>query len=152
MVKVQKTISLDEYTGPLAEEKGNFSAWVRHALIEDDQKSRRRATEVGQEGELVHIAKRFNNNYQTDLCWPFHPNGVCTLCWPDGPPTNAHWRDWVRGEWDLREGARPPGVGFSEEMWAEKGESDPQSRGGTEIKTPQRQYVRRLLAWLWNWI
>jgi len=147
MVKVQKTISLDEFTGPLAEQKGNFSAWVRAALIEDDQKSRLRATEIGQDGELVHIAMR-----QGGLCWPFHPNGVCTLCWPDGPPTNQAWREWVRGEWDLREGEKPPGVGFNEDLPADKGENDPQMGGETETKTPERRYVRRLLAWLWNWI
>ena len=152
MTKVQKSISLDEYTAPIANEKGNFSEWVRNQLIADKQQSMVKASQLGEDGELVHIAMRSKGK-----CWPFHPNGVCTLCWPQGPPTDADWRSVVRGEWEHEDW--PPGTGWGEIQGEDELESIHSavqtaceicgSNGGSKRHTHfVRRTFRKILTWL----
>ena len=138
-MKVVKSISLNEQTAPLAAGKINFSAWVRQALLDEAAQSRRKRPDGGNDH---HIAMRPS----VGLCWPFHGDGCCHLCWPDGPPTEEGWQALIQ---DKR--TKPEGQGWLSEdeeaiLLASKEENDPQ--------TPplRRRYVRRFLAWAWEWI
>ncbi len=152
-MKVVKSISLNEDTAPLAAAKVNFSAWVRKALLDEAALSRRKHPDGGNDH---HIAMRPSMG----VCWPFHAKGCCHLCWPDGPPTEEGWRTLMAETRVRQESHRPDlvevptlpeGQGWlSDEeeaaLLASKEENGP--------STPplRRRYVRRFLAWAWEWI
>lgn len=157
-MKVVKSISLNEQTAPLAAGKINFSAWVRQALLDEANLARRKSTVP----VTSHVQPTRAEGGQ--LCWPFHGDGCCHLCWPDGPPTEKEYSDWIASGTEIlspdmaerfpqaRARDEPPkGQGWlSDEeaalLLAPEGENDPQ--------TPplRRRYVRRFLAWAWEWI
>ena len=149
-MKVVKSISLDETTAPLANAKINFSAWVRQKLLDEVATTRRKAP-----GTPDHIQPTRAKSGQ--LCWPFHSDGCCHLCWPDGPPTEADYSSWVAsGTYTMHEAPKiqddpPEGQGWlSDEeealLLASQEQNDP--------STPplRRRYVRRFLSWCWEWV
>ena len=156
MGKHNKMISLDEQTLELAQAKhglaDGFSGWVRTQLLKERQIEFRIRAQKGENVE--HLAWRRT----MDICWPFHPEGVCVICWPDGPPDSTDWMQWAReetvivgDEFDFRvEWKSPPPQGLG---WLENDEMGdiPELVSGN---TPQseRKYVRRFLRWLWSWI
>lgn len=152
-LKVVKSISLNEKTAPLAEAKANFSLWVRQALLDEAMLTRRKPDTQ----EATHVQPTRAEGGL--LCWPFHEEGCCHLCWPEGPPTEADYSEWIAsGTYTIHEARKvmteeaPKGQGWltleeeSALLLASKEENGPH--------TPplRRRYVRRFLAWAWEWI
>lgn len=150
-LKVVKSISLNEETAPLANSKVNFSAWVRKKLLDEESVRRRKSPEVFDENS--HVAFRES----LGVCWPFHSSGCCPNCWPDGPPTEADWRKFMHPE-DFggfnREFEKPPLPGGQGWLSDEEEAILLASKDENASNTPplRRRYVRRTLAWLWEWI
>ncbi len=150
-MKVVKSISLNEDTAPLAAAKVNFSAWVRKALLDEAAQSRRKRPDGGK-GQ--HIAMRPSMG----VCWPFHGDGCCNLCWPDGPPTEEGWRTLMD---DHAASRNLSPLGYAKNLpegqgWLSEEEEAIllASKDENASNTPplRRRYVRRFLAWAWEWI
>jgi len=166
MVKIVKSISLDEHTAPIANSKRNFSAWVRQQLLEDIQyakpcvyfKVKHRALKV-YNPETGGWSKA-KDTITEEIC-----NGQakpsCVRCYPQGPPKQEDWLLYATGritkvelldsaaehwKWktdQIEEKKRQISEGISKNQ-----ENDPK-RGGDK---PKRAYVRRLLSFLWSFI
>ena len=143
-MKVVKSISLNEDTAPLAAEKVNFSAWVRKALLDEAAQSRRKKPDGGNDH---HIAMK----PAVGVCWPFHDNGCCHLCWPDGPPSETDWMELLSATTEKRYMSQPEGQG-----WLSEGEEAillaAKDENASNTPPLRRRYVRRFLAWAWEWI
>lgn len=165
MPKIVKSISLDERTAPIAEEKPNFSAWVREQLLNEisytipciyfevhhlDRAGKQiyddYYTEEGQKLKRKRITKEICNGMKKPHC---------SICYPEGPPEGEDWRLYTRRQidraelleraskrWEWRTNA------INDQSDLKKLENDPQSRGSK----PKRAYVRRLFVFIWSFI
>ena len=70
------SVSLDERTKALADEKQNFSKWVRTQLL--------------REASLTAGHQTAEGHRVDGLCNPM-TSVVCSLCWPDGRPARQDW-------------------------------------------------------------
>jgi len=151
MVKIVKSISLDENTAPLANAKDNFSAWVReqlyHEIIIERECSffTRSITErFWDEKSGLHQNRIVSDS---EVC-----NGMrkprCPKCYPDGSPKSEDWLEYVRFEIDLSELRQRTSERFQAIERAKNHENGP----STPHLRPQKKYVRRLLAWIWSYI
>jgi len=79
------TINLDDETKAIAATIPNLSWFVREAL-----RTHRDLTKI----KMVPD----HTTFQIDLecCNPFGVYGVCSLCWPDGPPLRSDWLNFSR--------------------------------------------------------
>jgi hypothetical protein len=83
------SVSLDEQTKALANQKNNFSRWVRQALLREASLTA---------GHQTAEAYRYDGR-----CNPM-TNLVCSICWPDGKPARQDWITYVNA---LRDGLEP---------------------------------------------
>jgi hypothetical protein len=159
MPKIVKSISLDEQTAPLAEEKTNFSSWVRQQLLEEIAytipctffKIKHKGKKMFDEESGSWILT--NDVIKEEIC-----NGVrkptCQTCYPDGPPEGDDWLLYVSNKIDkdellARAKARWQWRIDALEKKDSKNEENVPPMGGMK---PKRAYVRRLLTWIWSFI
>lgn len=163
MTKVVKSISLDERTAPLADEKSNFSRWVREQLLEEIQYLEPcvffKVKIAGQ--------KIWNETFEK---WGNEPDRIieeicngqkkpsCKKCYPEGPPKQEDWLKYANGRIDkteLLERAslhwkwRTDQINAIPDPGLSKNQENVPSMGGVK---PKRAYVRRLLTWIWSFI
>lgn len=74
------SVSLDEQTKALANQKNNFSRWVRQALLREASLTA---------GHQTAEQYRYDGH-----CNPM-TNLVCSICWPDGKPARQDWITYV---------------------------------------------------------
>jgi hypothetical protein len=94
MGRIVRSVSLDAETDKMAGEMGNFSKWVRVWIRQHHQRRLAQAIK-----STTHNApRRFyfgDSTLYTEICWPYHPSGCCVLCWPDGPPNDGAYAEYV---------------------------------------------------------
>tara|TARA_Y100000289_G_C3881876_1_gene129153 strand:+ start:220 stop:702 length:483 start_codon:yes stop_codon:yes gene_type:complete len=159
MPKIVKSISLDEQTAPLAEEKSNFSMWVRHQLLEEISYTIPcRFFKIKHKGKKIFDEESGSWIMDDDVIKEEICNGVrkptCTICYPNGPPHGEDWLDYVDNRIDKEEllaraDARWKWRIDALEQKKPKNEENVPQMGG---KTVKRAYVRRLLTWIWSFI
>ena len=163
--KIVKSISLDERTAPIADEKSNFSAWVREQLLNeisytipctffDVHHFDRRGKQIYDDYYTETGEKLKRKRITSEIC-----NGMkkphCTVCYPEGPPDQDAWRLYTKREID-----RAELLERASDRWkwrtdaiAKQHNSKNQEKvppmGGVK---PKRAYVRRLLTWIWSYI
>tara|TARA_Y100000401_G_C8324663_1_gene227450 strand:- start:2540 stop:3034 length:495 start_codon:yes stop_codon:yes gene_type:complete len=163
MTKIVKSISLDEQTAPLANEKSNFSGWVREQLLDEIQytipcvyfKIKVRGQKVfdDRSGEW----KKESDRVIEEIC-----NGQkkpsCKKCYPEGPPPQEDWLKYVQGRIDkveLLERASAHWKWRTDQINEKRGIRDSKNQekvspmGGVK---PKRAYLRRFLTWIWSYI
>ena len=163
MTKVVKSISLDERTAPLANEKSNFSRWVREQLLEEIQYTIPCVYfEIEIEGRKI-----WNETFEK---WGKEPNKVikeicngqrkppCKKCYPEGPPKQEDWLQYTRGRIDKTELLdraskhwkwKTDQIKANADLAESKNQQNDPQRGGEK---PKRAYVRRLLSFIWSFI
>ena len=135
MPKIVRSISLDHKTDLLAQEKSNFSRWVREQLLSETIYAMKCIFPNDDQGESLEIC-----------------NGMkkprCTICYPVAPPD--------RNEWKLFRGSKMTPDELRS-IIAEKYEKVPlelellAESSVNEAFTPplrHRKYVRRSLKWI----
>ena len=165
MPKIVKSISLDERTAPIADEKSNFSAWVREKLLNEIAYTipctfftvhhlDRRGVQI-QEDYYTEDGQKMKRKVVTEeIC-----NGMkrphCITCYPEGPPEQEDWRHYTRRAIDKEELLRRASLrwkwrtdALARDEGSKNQENVPQM-GGKQVK---RAYVRRLLTWIWSFI
>ena len=92
MARIIKSVSLDPHTAQVAANIGNFSAFVRDALMqyEEHYAEVERHTHP-EEGRRLGLCNGMSRPY-------------CRTCWPYGPPPGAAWRAF---------GADPENIGVA---------------------------------------
>jgi hypothetical protein len=75
MMKIQKTISLDETTAQIAETIPNFSEWVRARLLDREEKESKVKHWLQCDLNTEHLWMSFNY----DRIWSKH-GSMCTAC------------------------------------------------------------------------
>lgn len=160
MPKIVKSISLDEQTAPLADEKSNFSRWVREQLLDEIQYTIPcvyfKVTLRGQKEWSEQWQKwgKAKDRVIEEIC-----NGQkkpsCKKCYPEGPPKQEDWLEYVAGRIDKTEL-----LARASDHWKwrtdqiskqalSKNQENVPLMGGVK---PKRAYVRRLLVWIWSFI
>ena len=160
MTKVVKSISLDEQTAPLANEKSNFSRWVREQLLTEIQytipcvyfKIKLAGQKVWDKENNVWLKQE--DKVIEEIC-----NGQkkpsCKKCYPEGPPKQEDWIKYAHGRIDKVELLERTSDHWKwrtdqiERIEASKNQEKVPSMGGVK---PKRAYVRRLLTWIWSYI
>ena len=155
-----KSISLDERTAPLANEKNNFSAWVREQLLKEIQYT------IPCVFFKVHIMDRRGIQIYDDVDGIKQPRVIqeicngqkkpsCLKCYPEGPPERKDWLEYANGRIDkqtlLARASetwkwRTDQLAKSEDL--EKEKKEPQMGG----EKPRKAYLRRFLTWFWSYI
>ena len=113
MPKIVKSISLDERTAPIAEQKTNFSAWVREKLLEEIE-----YTLPCNYFEVVHRGKDNKTLFRTvkdengkvtkepiitkEICNAVR-KPTCSKCYPEGAPEQKDWILYVDRKIDKTE-------------------------------------------------
>ena len=161
MTKIVKSISLDAETAPIANEKENFSAWVRQQLLTEIQ-----YTKPCVFFDVVHRDRFGKTIYDSGEDGRKHPritseicNGQkkphCPKCYPHGMPDREDWLEYANARIDRKEL-----LARAEKTWkwrtdqieakkASKNQEKVSPMGGVK---PKRAYVRRLLTWIWSYI
>jgi len=135
MGRIVRSVSLDAETDKMAGEMGNFSKWVRVWIRQHHQMRLAQAIKSTTHNAHRRFYYAGSSDLFTDVCWPFDKKGCCVLCWPDGPPNDGAYAEYVRS---LKEGTgmeRPEGLGWPDpipdpiEEEIEKGLSHESSKG-----------------------
>ena len=114
MGRIVRSVSLDDETDKLAGEMGNFSKWVRIWIRQHHQMRLAQAIKSTTHNAPRRFYYADSTTLFTEVCWPFHKEGCCLLCWPDGPPNDGAYAEYTRS---LKEGSgldRPEGLGWHE--------------------------------------
>ena len=166
MTKIVKSISLDAQTAPMANEKENFSRWVREQLLSEIQYTQPcvyfEVRHTDRFGKVIfdpdpENPKNKKMRVTKEIC-----NGqkkpTCPKCYPEGPPEREDWLLYAGGritkselldrasqtwKWRTDQINEKTAIPVSKKL-----KNDPQSRGSK----PKRAYVRRLLVWIWSFI
>ena len=160
MTKIVKSISLDEQTAPLANEKSNFSRWVREQLLDEIQYTIPCVYfKVKQAGKKVFDEQSGTWKKETDRVIEEICNGQkkpsCKKCYPEGPPKQEDWIKYAHGRIDkveLLERTSDHWKWRTDQISAianSKNQEKVSPMGGVK---PKRAYVRRLLVWIWSFI
>ena len=99
MTKIVKSISLDAQTAPMANEKENFSRWVREQLLSEIQYTQPcvyfEVRHTDRFGKVIfdpdpENPKNKKMRVTKEIC-----NGqkkpTCSKCYPEGPPEREDW-------------------------------------------------------------
>ncbi len=164
--KIVKSISLDERTAPIAENKSNFSAWVREKLLEDiefqipctfyplhhtDSMTGKQLfiTIKDEKGSVKKEPK-----ITREIC-----NGVrkptCSVCYPEGAPDGKDWRLYASQQIDKTELLARASSRWKWRTDAIRANQLGKEREKTASTPPivrEKKYVRRLLKWIWSYI
>jgi len=160
MTKIVKSISLDEQTAPLANEKSNFSRWVREQLLDEIQYS------VPCVYFKVRIPgkKVWNETFEK---WGKEPdktieeicNGQkkpsCKKCYPEGAPKQEDWLEYASGRIDKDELLSRASAHWKwrtdqiEKLQDSKNQENAPQMGGKRVR---KAYLRRFLSWIWAYI
>ena len=160
MTKVVKSISLDEQTAPLANEKSNFSAWVRQQLLDEIQYT------IPCVYFKVKIPgkKVWNETFEK---WGKEPdkeieeicNGQkktsCKKCFPHGPPEREDWLAYANGRItgkELLSRAENTWKWRTDQIEKNKDSKNQEKEAFTPHLRQRKAYVRRLLSWIWSYI
>tara|TARA_R100001163_G_C5063478_1_gene200798 strand:+ start:1813 stop:2313 length:501 start_codon:yes stop_codon:yes gene_type:complete len=166
MPKIVKSISLDERTAPIANNKTNFSAWVREKLLEDIEYSipcsyyplhhmdgitgKQLFIEIKDENGRVSKKPKITK----EIC-----NGVrkptCSVCYPEGAPDGKDWREYANGRINKTEL-----LARASAKWKWRTDAIKANQLGKESEKSasippivrEKKYVRRLLKWIWSYI
>jgi hypothetical protein len=163
--KIVKSISLDERTAPIANEKNNFSAWVREQLL--NEISYTIPCTFFEVHHLDRAGKQILDDYYTEdgqklkrkritaeIC-----NGMkkphCSVCYPEGPPEGDDWRLYTRRQIDraeLLERASKRWKWRTDALKDQTNSKNQEKEPFTPHSRPRKAYVRRLLVWIWSYI
>tara|TARA_Y100000361_G_C11089516_1_gene305669 strand:- start:18 stop:503 length:486 start_codon:yes stop_codon:yes gene_type:complete len=160
MTKIVKSISLDEQTAPLANEKSNFSRWVREQLLEEIQYTVPCVYfKVKIKGKKVWSEQWEKWGQEPDRVIEEICNGQkkpsCKKCYPLGNPKREDWLEYAGGRITKDELLERTADHWKwrtdqiERIKASKNQENVPQMGGKEVK---RAYVRRLLVWIWSFI
>jgi len=163
--KIVKSISLDERTAPIANEKANFSAWVREQLLNEisytipctfftvyhlDRGGKQifdeYYTEEGQKLKRKRITKEICNGMKKPHC---------SVCYPEGPPEGSDWIQYTRRQIDREELLER-----ASKRWEWRTNAIANNEGSKNLEKvppmggmkPERAYVRRLFFFIWSFI
>jgi len=165
MPKIVKSISLDERTAPIAEQKTNFSAWVREKLLEEIE-----YTLPCNYFEVVHRGKDNKTLFRTvkdengkvtkepiitkEICNAVR-KPTCSKCYPEGAPEQKDWILYVDRKIDKTELLARASAKWK---WRTDAITEHQLRKENEKEASnppirhEKKYVRRLLKWIWSYI
>jgi len=139
MAKIVRSISLDPQTEELAQEKSNFSKWVRQQLLNETIYARKCFFPTNDLGESL------------DIC-----NGMakprCTTCYPVAAPSRSEWllfRTSIQTPQELRDliASKHEDLPIRHKINAESSKD--------EASTPhlrERKYLRRAIKLIWSFI
>lgn len=156
MVKVVKSISLDEDTAPIANSKENFSAWVREQLraeIAYDLPCNFMKLTPMKMSPGGFMKKDYDNSIE-EICNAM-AKPPCVTCYPEGPPDREDWLQYVRLQ-ITKEELQSRAL----DKWKWRTDLKEQKKQRKEsvksVSTPpiedEKRYVRRFLKWLWSYI
>jgi len=144
--RIIRSCCLDRRTDDIAEGIPNFSKWVRGQLIARDAQVRAVAAQARTHPKNAKRIIGRELAEPIEICWPFSKEGCCVICWPDGPPTEVGWREWIRDVKDGRKPMAPLGEGWFEDDIDEislQVESEPE-----KVEIEKKGRFKRLLIWL----
>jgi len=148
MGRIVRSVSLDDETDKLAGEMGNFSKWVRVWIRQHHQMRIAQAIKSTTHNAPRRFYYADSTTLFTEVCWPFHREGCCLLCWPNGPPHDGAYAEYTRS---LKEGSgmdRPDGLGWPEPEHENKSESKKglSSISRARVKVNKSRFSR-FLSW-----
>ena len=171
MVKIVKSISLDEHTAPIANEKSNFSQWVREQLLAEIQYTLPcfyfTVYHTDRTGKKLFetITSPDGSVIKQPLVTEEVCNGQkkphCAKCYPNGPPTREDWLLYTQRRIDLDELQERTKATWKWKLdqiedkkrqiseGLSKNQENVPPMGGVK---PKRAYVRRLFVFIWSFI